>query len=282
MAATADVNRTTRPAEQQAPEVVNAATIYRGAWAGLVGITDSTTANRGRATLFTSAKNRIWLDGFAQAQAVGDTSATPPVPVRLNNGRLEYRLAVTGLAGTVNGDMGTGIVWQTDSNTWTLTRAALAYPFGKIVEVISSTETWVRRITDADLAQFSLNRVVQHLGNVHLSGSTHTKAGIPVPFHCQVESVKAWLVGAALSGTSSPIAVTININNGTSAIAITGGAISVTTAKALGAFLTATAVTATNIAHEGETFEIVVTPASQVSSTGEIEVHLVLQARLGT
>lgn len=278
-------NLQTRPRREDAPQIADAVQIYRGGWIARATINDSTTAKRGRAHPFSAAKNRLVI-GVAENTKLGDI--TPAANLAIGQARLsvddnvEYKRTIAGLAGDVS-DEGR-MVWLTDDGTYTFTPAALAVPLGPVTEFIDSTNAWFRLATNLDLLQFCANKDVISLGIVSLVIGTATvmKSGIPVPRHCDVEAVYAF-GHTPLNTSATSVVAQLQINNGSTATSLTGGTVTVTTANdAIGNYITATAVTAANVAHEGETFQVLVTPSTVDPTAGDIEMFAVIRSRLGT
>lgn len=277
----------TRKGGELAPVIVSGSKIPRGAFAAINSNQFVTTAARGLADNFSSGVNKIW-SGYAQVTKTGavTTSSTNPEAVKTRlaaDGSVEYYLAVTGLAGT-NADTGADIVWQTENRTFTLTRAAFAFAFGRVVEKASSTYAWVRLLTAQDLAQFGITRQRVHIGVVTLIGTTATtRKQVTMPFHGKIEKVGG-LNLLNMNTSAGAVTVSFKINNGTSAIAMSGGVITIATGHGVGIPLSATAISGVkNIVHEGYTLDVVVTPATAGKpSAGQIELYAIVQARLGT
>lgn len=109
MALSAAANYEARLAGSNSFEVTNALQVFAGA---LVGVDDST----GRLVLWSDTAGDVFA-GIALGDALGDTSASPPVRVAVNtSGTILAKISVTGVSAIANV---LDKIYATDDNTFT-------------------------------------------------------------------------------------------------------------------------------------------------------------------
>lgn len=122
--------------------LTNAVVVYRGSLIGLVRST-------GRATKWSDTAGLDFL-GFADKGATGDTSASPPVDVLVDDsGKVLENVAVTGASAiTDNGDW----VYAADDGSFTLTPTTNVKAIGVILKWHTSTTCTIRLFTPEEYA----------------------------------------------------------------------------------------------------------------------------------
>jgi len=121
-------------------ELTNGVTAFAGSLMGLL-------RSSGRAVLWSDVANLTFL-GPAMKAAIGDTSASPPPDVNVNeSGEIMMKVPVVGAASIANqGDR----VYATDDDTLTLTPTVNAGAIGTVVRWYVSTTCDVRLLTPSE------------------------------------------------------------------------------------------------------------------------------------
>ena len=276
---TSSVSRAIKAASGLAGEVADAVQTYAGMWAGLRGPDHATT--QGYLDAYNDEKGMIWAGGHLDDQVLGDTSATPPTENRLGIDPAIYpQVAVTGVASRA--DIGKA-VYATDSDVLTLTAPTYATPIGIVVEWHSSTTCDV--LTFGLAAQSALDlsgqgTQVLHLGNFTFASMADGDilTSYPMPCHASIESFYA-VVGTPLVGSGGTTA--LNLEIGTTNV--TGGVLTASTAAGgtLGTVLTATAITAENVAHSSDSLSIEASSSGGTRTSGAFDLYVKIRPRMG-
>lgn len=267
MALTADRNlKTHGSAEYGDLEVLDGATVYKGALVALV-------VGTGTVTNYDDAANHIPL-GYATKHVVGD--GVLKIPIQIDDALILNSVTVTGVAAaTDNG----AAVYATDENTFSLTRPADdAHVIGLVLFWRTSTTCDVLLLGARDAAVLALaggNKERVHLATVHttqLEGTSadDIRASIPMWGHGKIVDFYAYATGydTALTAGSQTLNLEIGGTN------VTGGTLglsfgAVDAAADMGAKISAAAITAANEFHDGDLLDIEVAASGTAFSLAD-------------
>lgn len=262
---TKDTPRRTRQRRYNNGHVLtNAVTVYAGSFIGLVRST-------GRATKWADTAGLEFL-GYAERGAVGDTSASPPVEVEVNEeGQVLEGVTVTGgSAITDNGDF----VYAADDGLLTLTPTVNVGPIGKVLRWRTSTNCDVRLFTPEEYQALGTPVVLTFHQKLAKLANGDIVTTITPGFAGRI--VKWYAIVTDPATTGSKLA-TLNIEIGTTDL--TGGTLALTSANMtpLGAVVAGAAITAGNYFGAADTLSI---EAASVTAfvEGEIDIHIVVEA----
>jgi hypothetical protein len=253
MALAANANYTVRDTVQLACQAVTAAELYNGAYLYGGSRDHATAINRGRIAPWSGVAGQIPL-GFASKRTTGNTAVVPIVEGEVDlGGRVMKNIAVTGLAGTVADNF--RVVYATDDNTFTLVRPAVGHPVGIVTRFISATNCDVYFLSFGELCVLGMagaGRKSWLLGIVNGLVSTGNHAtGIVAPCHGRILSTYGIVFEPITDVNANG-----NINLEIAAVDVTGGVINFDFADVLGAKKAGSAVTATDVFHEGDLIDI--------------------------
>lgn len=244
--------------------LTNAVTVYRGSLIGLVRST-------GRATKWSDTAGLDFL-GFADKGATGDTSATPPVDVQVDDsGKVLEQVAVTGASAiTDNGDW----VYAADDGSFTLTPSVNVGPIAKVLKWHTGTTCTIRLLTPQEYGQNGSRSVLSFPIALAKIANGDLLTNITPGFAGRI--VKWWAAVTDPATTGSKLS-TLNLEIGTTDL--TGGTLALTSANMtpLGAVVAGAAITAGNYFGPSDTISI------EASSTtafveGSIVIHIVIEA----
>lgn len=263
---TKDTPRRTRQRRHNNGHVLtNAVQVYHGSLIGLVRST-------GRATKWSDTAGLEFL-GYAERAALGDTSASPPVEVEVNEeGQVLEGVTVTGgSAITDNGDF----VYAGDDGSFTLTPTVNVGPVGKVVRWHTSTTCTIRLFTPEEYQALGVPVILSiPVTLAQITGAGDVVTTITPGFAGRI--VKWWAV-VTVPVTTAAKAATLNIEIGTTNL--TGGTIALTSANCtpLGAVVAASAITAANYFGASDTLSV---EAASVTAfeEGAVVLHIVIAA----
>lgn len=281
----ADATTPTTPNETIAPrqialEIADAVALYKGRFAGIRGPTHGTS--QGYLDHYDDEPGMVFA-GLVEsagglAQKTGDTSASPvPEAVIGLLPTILRRVTVTGAASRA--DI-LKPIFVTDNQTMTLTRPSDdAEVCGCIIEWHTSTTCDVLLfglVAQLVLGMAGGNRQIFELGHYDnaalVTGNIVT--ALPMPFHGKFISLHG-IVETAFTGSGGTADVNLEIG-GTN---VTGGVLTVSTAAGgtIGTKLDATAITAANEFHEGDTVDVEVSNTGGTQTAGRVRLYAVVE-----
>lgn len=251
MALSANATDVIRAKSKVSIEVVNAAEVYAGGYAGINSYTHGTSASRGRAVPANDA-NFIIPMGHHTRRRTGNTSATPIPEAEINIAGSIRTVAVTGTTGLLDAGR---IVYLTDDATYTITRPSLAIPIGQVMVWKTGTTCDVLFFAAETIQAISLagnGRQTWFLGVVAGDLATgNMLTGIVAPFHALIDAVYGVVIEPI---TDADATGSINLEIG--GTDVTGGVITWATADVRGDKKAGTAITAANEMHEGDLIDV--------------------------
>lgn len=272
-------NRTENPRSVALP-IADAVTLYHHTFAGIRGPTHGTS--QGYVDDYDDEPGMIFAGllenpGGLSSQ-LGDTSASPPPESGISIlPQILRKATVTGAS--AQSDV-MAPVYATDNQVLTLTRPSDdATVVGVVTKWHSSTTCDVLLL--GLLGQLLLgygggNRAVFDLG--HYDHATladgDIRTGIVMPFHGKFVSLHGF-VETAFTGSGGTATLNLEIG-GTN---VTGGALVVSTAAGgtVGTKLDASAITAANVFHEGDTVDLEVSSAGGTQTAGRVHVYAIIE-----
>jgi len=279
MARSADTAIKARNYEGGSGIIADGEVVYQGSYLALN--TEDAAAADGYIDVWSDAAGQLPLGGFAEAGDTGETSDTPPPEATFRQDPwIEERVTVTGATAITK--LGQP-VYASDDATLTLTRPTRALEIGIVLRWHSGSICDVLHFGLATVAALSLRgsgEEIWHLGSMDwvtvADGDVIT--AFPVPKHVKITGFFA-IIDITLTGTSGTTA--LNLEIGTTDV--TGGVLTLATSgsHAKGAKVDSTAITANNIAHEGDTISVEASGTASTRSTGRVNLFLVVENRVG-
>jgi len=272
MALAANANYTVRDTVQLACQAVTTAELYNGAYLYGGSRDHATAINRGRIAPWGSIAGQIPL-GFASKRATGNTALVPITEGEVDlGGRVMKNIAVTGLGGTIADNF--RVVYATDDNTFTLVRPTPGHPVGIVTRFISGTNCDVYFLSFGELCVLGMSGAGREswlVGVVNgLCSSADHATGIVAPHHGRILSTYG-IVFEPITDVDANATILLEIGG----VNVTGGVVTFDFADILGAKKAGTAVTATEVFHEGDLIDIEVT---QVAAGTAIDGYMALYA----
>lgn len=281
-------NGTAVPADkiQLAAQAANTLQLWNQSIGAAGSANHATAASRGRTFPWSNAANQIPV-GFSTSQILGATGTTPiPEGTFDMDGRIHKSIPVTGLAGTVADNFKK--VYATDDNALTLTRpAAPTMPVGFVTRFQSATLANVffysvevlmaLQLAGGGRRTVCLGSICPVVGTAFMIGdATH---GITWSYGPgTITSVYAINVRACTDADVS-LTVLLSINN----VAVTGGQVALLFSDAVGVVKAGTAVTATNVIHEGDLIQVASTQVAAPTATdvGTYNLYITHESEFG-
>lgn len=224
--------------------LTNAVTVYRGSLIGLVRST-------GRATKWSDTAGLDFL-GFADKGATGDTSASPPVDVLVDDsGKVLENVVVTGgSAITDNGDY----VYAADDGSFTLTPTVNVGPIAKVLKWHTSTTCTIRLLTPEEYkAAGAISVIALPVNLASITGAGDVLTTFTPGFAGRIRKID---FAVTVPVTTAAKAASLNAEIGTTNL--TGGVVALTSANCtpLGAVVAGSAITAANVFGATDTISI--------------------------
>jgi hypothetical protein len=279
MALAADKVRRVRGRMQAAFEVADTVQVFGGGYAALRGPTFATAGDRGRAGPWSKTAGEIPLGGGAHHGALGSiTDDVPPDSRQHVDGVVWENVSVTGVAAL--GDTGK-LVYLTDDDVLTLTRAAPDLPLGLVIRHLTGALADVYLFSLGELVAIALGGAgveVMNLGSydVTIAASANLATGMEMPYRATITSVYA-IIDTTLVGAAGDVAINLEING----VNVTGGVVPLLIASPTqGTKVAGTAITALNEVSQGDLLDIEAL-VTTVFTAGRVNLYATLERKPG-
>lgn len=279
MALSADTPRATREYQGDSALIAPSEVLYHGSY--LAGLTEdyATSGDRGYVDVVAGAKGELPLGGFAERGATGEATPVSEISYRQDPYILR-RVTVTGASSQAKVYQP---VYMSDDGTLTLTRPTRGLAIGLVVRYHSGSIVDVLLFGLPSIAALSLAGAGKQnwmigVFNFATAADADIITGWPIPQHVEIVDFFG-IVAQPFVGSGGTIA--LNLEIGTTDV--TGGVLTASTAAAgvLGAKVSATAITAANVAHEGDTLSVEGASTGGTTTSGLMALYITVKNRIG-